>query len=61
MFTSVIEAPHGDVIAVGYTKSGDYDLAGRNIPAKSSASGWIVDLRYDGGKAPDRMDVRLDT
>ena len=59
-FLNAIEAPDGDIVAVGYTKSGDYDLAGRTVPADESASGWIVALRYDAGKAPDRMDTWLD-
>ena len=58
-FVSAIEASNGDVVAVGLTKSSDYDLSERGKKADGVTAGWIVDLRYDPNKAPDRMDTYL--
>lgn len=58
-FVSAIEAPDGDVVAVGYTKSNDFDLTARGKKMDGKAAGWIVDLRYDPSKGPDTMDTWL--
>ncbi len=57
VFSGAFEASNGEVVAFGITTSHDFDLSGRTDKDNKKAVAWIVDLRFDPAKEPDKMDV----